>query len=699
MPFALLTGTVRSLDGVPIGGARLSIATGDAVEVVTADEHGVYRFPNVTLPATVEVVAPGFTAIRREVAASPADFTLAPASLTESVVVTAERTGAWRDPDTGATVLARTDLESLPAVTLDDAIHVVSGFSLFRRSNSRSSNPTTHGVTMRGLSASGSSRGLILLDGVPLNDGFGGWITWTRLPTFAVDRVDIERGAEGDTFGSDALGGVIRIVTTPSAKPSVSFGGQAGSLGVDGADFSIGGKHRDLSAFGATSWFKSDGAIPVEPASRGDVDRPSSAEWTNGFGRVDFASNGRHLSVEGWGGRDHRGNGTVLQVNRMNGETFAAAFDAAGAASTLAARVSRSPNTFYQTFSSVATGRATETLTSVQNIDATVTRAVVEFGRSVPRGRVLLGAALARGRADFTETKAATVTQALRDDSEAVSAQAGFTPSAHVTVGGALRHEWRAAPTSTDSREGATVGHVSAAWQPAALLHLRASAATSHRWPTLNELVRGFQAGSILTKPNPDLKPERAVSYSAAADAGRAHWQVSAGVFHTVVKDAIAAVTQTATVRQRQNAGEAHATGVELDGEVRPVPAWRVRVSGTLVNSTLQHAIEPLLEDKRLSQVPRASWSLTNDLRLPRAMDAALVWHATSSQFDDDRNQFRLASANQLDIKVGGKLGRAGWFVIAENATNARIEVGRTPLVTLAPPRAFRVGLTWRDVR
>ena len=93
----------------------------------------------------------------------------------------------------------------------------VSGFSLFRRSSSRASNPTTHGVTLRGLSASGASRGLVLLDGVPLNDGFGGWVTWTRLPTDALDNVRVNRGAGGDTYGSDALGGVISF-TTPSTR-------------------------------------------------------------------------------------------------------------------------------------------------------------------------------------------------------------------------------------------------------------------------------------------------------------------------------------------------------------------------------------------------------------------------------------------------------------------------------------------------
>ena len=58
----------------------------------------------------------------------------------------------------------------------------VPGFSLFRRTTSRAANPTTQGVSLRGLGASGASRALVLSDGFPLNDPFGGWVYWDRAP-------------------------------------------------------------------------------------------------------------------------------------------------------------------------------------------------------------------------------------------------------------------------------------------------------------------------------------------------------------------------------------------------------------------------------------------------------------------------------------------------------------------------------------
>ena len=105
------------------------------------------------------------------------------AEVADEVTVTATRTER-RLADTAASVvvLSSEELESTAAGTIDDALRQVPGFSLFRRSGSRFANPTIQGVSLRGLGASGASRALVLADGIPLNDPFGGWIYWGRVP-------------------------------------------------------------------------------------------------------------------------------------------------------------------------------------------------------------------------------------------------------------------------------------------------------------------------------------------------------------------------------------------------------------------------------------------------------------------------------------------------------------------------------------
>ncbi|MBP9110165.1 MAG: TonB-dependent receptor plug domain-containing protein, partial [Pyrinomonadaceae bacterium] len=97
-----------------------------------------------------------------------------PEPIREQVVVTASRSEA-RIGDTPASIvtLSKREIETSAAPTIDDMLRQTVGFSIFRRSSSRNANPTTQGVSLRGVGSSGASRSLILFDGVPLNDPFG----------------------------------------------------------------------------------------------------------------------------------------------------------------------------------------------------------------------------------------------------------------------------------------------------------------------------------------------------------------------------------------------------------------------------------------------------------------------------------------------------------------------------------------------
>src|SRR5688572_1833106 len=150
------------------------------------------------------------------------------------------------------TTLGRLDLDTSPAATLDDTLRSVPGFSLFRRSSSRVANPTTQGVTLRGLAASGSSRALVLADDVPLNDPFGGWVYWNRVPSAALAEVSVARGAAGDLYGADALAGVVSIRSAADAAVrALAEGGTDGLARLSGY-----GGHRQL--FGSAEFGRTD---------------------------------------------------------------------------------------------------------------------------------------------------------------------------------------------------------------------------------------------------------------------------------------------------------------------------------------------------------------------------------------------------------------------------------------------------------
>jgi len=129
----------------------------------------------------------------------------------DEVVVTAARI---EQPLTEAislvTAIGEDDIARSPTLTVDDLLRSVPGFSLFRRSGSLVAHPTTQGVSLRGIGPSGAGRSLVLFDGIPMNDPVGGWVYWNRIPTSAIGKIEVVRGATSQLYGSSALGGTIQ---------------------------------------------------------------------------------------------------------------------------------------------------------------------------------------------------------------------------------------------------------------------------------------------------------------------------------------------------------------------------------------------------------------------------------------------------------------------------------------------------------
>src|SRR4030095_933729 len=121
------------------------------------------------------------------------------------------------------TVLTGEDFRTSAGQTLDDILRQVPGFSLFRRSSSVVGHPTTQGVSLRGIGPSGTSRALVLLDDVPINDPFGGWVYWNRMPLLGIERIEVVRGGGSSVWGNYALGGVVHIVTRRPVERGIAM--------------------------------------------------------------------------------------------------------------------------------------------------------------------------------------------------------------------------------------------------------------------------------------------------------------------------------------------------------------------------------------------------------------------------------------------------------------------------------------------
>src|SRR6185369_10440905 len=115
----------------------------------------------------------------------------------------------------------------------------------------------------------GASRALVLLDGVPLNSPFGGWVYWNRLPRVSVEDVHVNNNATSDLYGSGALCGVININSSTSPATFLDFEA-SGRNDVNCATSFSGGKRFGAWGLGFSGQaLHTDGYVLVPEDKRG----------------------------------------------------------------------------------------------------------------------------------------------------------------------------------------------------------------------------------------------------------------------------------------------------------------------------------------------------------------------------------------------------------------------------------------------
>src|SRR6185312_2959546 len=223
-----LRGQVVAGNGLPVAGA--TVEAGGA----TATTDGEGRFALASAAASVTIRASGYEA--ETVVASPAAplrVVLRPAPLAESVTVTASaRNQATAAVPLATAVMGAERLQSSAAPNADSILREFSNLGTFRVNSSQTANPTTQGVALLGTGSSGASRALVLLDGLPLNDFYGGWVDWLRVPDAALDTMTVVSGGASPLYGNDALSGVIGLETLAPTATHLDLRAGGGGLGT-----------------------------------------------------------------------------------------------------------------------------------------------------------------------------------------------------------------------------------------------------------------------------------------------------------------------------------------------------------------------------------------------------------------------------------------------------------------------------------
>lgn len=635
-------------------------------------------------------------------------------------------------------IIDRDRLNNAASGRAEDVLRDVAGLQQFRRSDSRSANATAQGVTLRGLGGNASSRALVLLDGVPQGDPFGGSVTFPALNLARIGAVQVTRGGGSGVAGPGALAGTISLSSIGPEVTGSSAALSYGSRDAIEAGGVVSGTLGSGFAFIAANYARGDGFIPIIASQRGAADRPARYEQASLAARAVVPIGDTELQASLSGFTDRRDRGLAFTRNGSDGAdaSLRLVSDGRWAWEALAYVQVRA---FMSQASSVDAARATSTQTLDQfNIPSTgigarfelrppvgenielriggdarrvsgTTREFFTFVSGAPtRGRIAGGESDTVGA--FAETSATfgalTLTGGGRIDFYTIRNGRLFENT--LGTGATLRSDRFATRRGNEPTARAGIAY---ALTPT--LNLRSAAYLGWRLPTLNELYRPFRIGADATGANAALKTERVRGVEAGIG-----WQpfdgakLSATLFTNRLEDAIANVTiargpgnfpgvgfvsAAGVFRQRQNLDAIRSNGVEIDASVT-AGDWRAQASYAYTVAVVRSSgIAVGLSGLRPAQVARHNASATLGWQ-----GASLTARYVGPQFEDDQNLRRLRSAVTLDGALNLPLTRGfGLSMRAENITNARIEAGisATGVIERASPRTFWFGLRWADTR
>lgn len=734
-----ISGRVADNSGAAIRGAAASLtdSTGRAVDSARTDEDGRFQLRAPAGSYDLSITAGGFSTFKRMVTVESVDqsieFTLDPATLSESITITPARAEIRLiDAPASVSVLDSKDVDNAAAQTMDDLLRQVPGFSLFRRSSSMVANPTTQGVSLRGTGASGASRTLVLSDGVPLNDAFGGWVYWDRIPRPSVDRIELVRGGSSDLYGSDALSGVINVISRPPSERVVNFEASYGTRDTSDVSFYVADQWKGFGINLSGEAMRTDGYFLVGPDERGLVDAEAASK---------HRALGLRISYD-WGGEDQfflrgslfdedRDNGTLLQRNDTATESLASGVrlrtpDGSNWNLTLFANQQR----FHQNFTAISTDRNTETLNRNQFVPSRDAGFSFNWSRLSFEKHLLVAGVDLRGvrgtsneEAFFNGRMTTFLSTGGRQRRAGFFAQDLVRLSSRWQLAASARYDnWRDSSAASvlktlatgvvqptffaERSKDAFSPRLAVIFRPVESLSLRAAGYRAFRAPTLNELYRGFRVGNVQTLANELLEAERLTGGEAGAD-----WtgskilsaRISGYWTETVnpVTNFTLSVTPALITRQRRNLGRTRSRGIEAETEIRPAKYWRITAGYLFSDATVKRAPQDLsLVGLWLPQIPRHQFTLQTVYSHPDHITAAMQFRASGKQFDDDQNQLALGSFAVVDAMISRPLIRSlDLFLAVQNVFNQQYAVGRTPVETLGMPRLIRGGIRIRFER
>lgn len=619
------------------------------------------------------------------------------------------------------TTLDREVIVASSSGRIDDVLRNVAGFQQFRRSDSRSSNPSAQGVTLRALGGNATSRALVLLDGVPLADPFFGYIPLSAIAPETLGEIRVTRGGGSGPFGAGALAGTIEL---DSADPGDAGPLLASATINDRAESELSGvlTQRLGRGFAVASgrWDRGQGFFTTPADQRIPATaRAAFDSWNAAVravapltdtvelqARVATFRDARTLRFKGADSTSEGEEASLRIVGRGAWQFDALAYVQARDFSNVVISSTR--------FTPVLDQRRTP---------STGIGGKFELRPPVAEGHdIRIGADYRRADGELQEDAISAFTGLVTERRRAGGATANLGLFVEddwqigpLLLNGGLRAD-RSSITGGFYRAvnpvGVPVNEVIApdrsdwalSWRAGAKvnatrrLDVRAAAYTGLRLPTLNELYRPFVVFPVVTDANAALENERLEGFEIGLD-----WQpvnalvLSATAFDNEVENAIANVTIAPNLRRRENLPAINARGFEANVAAK-LGAVSIDGAATWTDAAVRgEGVSLDLDGNRPTQTPEFAATLTVGWQPAAGWQVTGTLRHVSTQFEDDLETDSLAPATTFDAFLAAPLaGKVSVVLRGENLTDEVIVTrNQGGSVDLGVPRTLWLGLRY----
>lgn len=600
-----------------------------------------------------------------------------------------------------ASVMDSAQLANTPATTGDAVLRNLPGFDR-TRSNS---NFTNYGQLRISFTGAGTDRGLVLADGVPAQDAFGGQIDWAEYPANDIVRAELLRGAGSALYGAGAIGGVLQLDTfgparTPSdAQAAFTFGAGTNNSLLNYANVQIPISHTVEASVSAEQSQLSYFALA--PGYTSSIDQPSQSQTSMASFRVRYSptqSDSFEYGYRGaWDyqfeGRPHYDFWRRLHQNSFRFSHTTATQNLGIDAYTRDALVTNRADVFPQSPGVLRYTQSVPTAESGVAIHWTASSTHSEFAVRADE-RAVNGVSTQAGRNNVFQNSGSGAQQLA-----GVALQETYTFNRGEVVAGVRADEVsllrgtlvNASGTTTvaPNTNRAVSPRMAVRYDLTPQLAIRVSDGAGFRPPFLNELVRGYQIGPIAYRPNPFLVPERSSSLSAGLDWSTSRMHVALDGFHTFVNDAIAFRTIDPTTLIRSNFSHTQTDGETLTITRALSPATRMQVYGTAQYARVTSGGPT--DGKYLSYVPNGSAGIDVDTTVSK-IGAGISISYLGQTYADDLNTQPLGTSVLLGAHVSVPIREGVKATVdVENATNARY---LSSIDRYGPPATVTVAIT-----